>query len=99
DLELSEVTVARVDRDWRPVPGTERRIACDTLAVGFGFVPQIDIGVALGCATDLADDGTQVLTVDGRQATSVAGVYAAGEVTGIGGVRLSLVEGAIAGLE
>ncbi len=99
DGELAEVTVARVDANWHPLPGTERRIACDTLAVGFGFVPQIDIGVALGCATDLAPDGTQVLTVDGRQATSVPGVYAAGEVTGVGGVRLSLVEGAIAGLE
>ncbi|HEY1572789.1 MAG TPA: FAD/NAD(P)-binding oxidoreductase [Pseudonocardiaceae bacterium] len=93
---VTAVTVAKVDRDWRPVKGTEWRIDCDTVAVGCGFVPQIDLGTALGCATDLVA-GTAVLRVDGRQATTVPGVFAAGEVTGIGGVRLSLVEGMIAG--
>ncbi|HKN96220.1 MAG TPA: FAD-dependent oxidoreductase, partial [Pseudonocardiaceae bacterium] len=95
--QVTAVTVAKVDRRWRPVTGTERRIDCDTVAVGCGFVPQIDTGVALGCATDLVA-GSPVLRVDDRQATTVPGVFAAGEVTGIGGVRLSLVEGTIAGL-
>lgn len=93
---LTEVTVARVDADWRPV--AEHTVACDVLAVGFGFVPQVDLGVTLGCATAVGPDGTVVLTVDGRQATTVPGVFAAGEVTGVGGVHLALVEGAIAGL-
>jgi NADPH-dependent 2,4-dienoyl-CoA reductase/sulfur reductase-like enzyme len=97
DDRVTAVTVARVTRDWRRVPGTERRIDCDTVAVGFGFTPQIDIGVALGCATHVTPDGTLALTVDDHQRTSVPGVYAAGEVTGIGGVTLSLTEGAIAG--
>jgi hypothetical protein len=35
--------------------------------------------------------------VDERQQTSVAGIYSAGEATGIGGLELSLVEGEIAG--
>ncbi|HEX3647923.1 MAG TPA: FAD-dependent oxidoreductase [Pseudonocardiaceae bacterium] len=95
--QVTAVTVAKVDRDWRPVTGTERRIDCDTVAVGCGFVPQIDTGTALGCATDLMA-GTPALRVDDRQATTVPGVFAAGEVTGIGGVRLSLSEGRIAGL-
>jgi thioredoxin reductase len=96
--ELSAVTVARVDRSWRPVPGTERRIPCDTLAVGCGFTPQVELGLALGCTSRLAADGGLVLTVDDRQATSVPGVYAAGEVTGAGGFRLAMVSGALAGL-
>lgn len=98
DDALSSVTVARVDANWQRVPGTERRIDCDVLAVGCGFTPQVDLGTALGCATHLAADGTLALTVDDRQRTTVPDVYAAGEVTGIGGVRLSLAEGAIAGL-
>jgi thioredoxin reductase len=96
--ELSAVTVARVDRSWRPVPGTERRISCDTLAVGCGFTPQVELGLALGCASRLGADGSLVLTVDDRQATSVPGVYAAGEVTGVGGYRLAMASGALAGL-
>jgi NADPH-dependent 2,4-dienoyl-CoA reductase/sulfur reductase-like enzyme len=94
---VTGVTVARVSDDWRTIPGTERRIDCDTVAVGCGFVPQVDLGVTLGCATDVID-GNVVLRVDDRQRTTVPGVYAAGEVTGVGGARLSLVEGAIAGL-
>jgi NADPH-dependent 2,4-dienoyl-CoA reductase/sulfur reductase-like enzyme len=94
---VNGVTVARVDRNWRPVTGTERRIDCDTVAVGCGFVPRIDVGTALGCATALVD-GSPVLRVDRRQVTSVPGVYAAGEVTGVGGVRLAVTEGRIAGL-
>jgi NADPH-dependent 2,4-dienoyl-CoA reductase/sulfur reductase-like enzyme len=97
DNGVTSVTVAKVDAHWRPVNGTERLIDCDTVAVGCGFVPQVDIGTALGCATGISADGTTVLTVDQRQETSVPGVFAAGEVTGIGGVRLSLAEGAIAG--
>lgn len=75
----------------------DRTIGCDILAVSHGFVPQIDIGVTLGCATHVTADGTHAITVDDNQATSVPGVYAAGEVTGIGGARLAEVEGAIAG--
>ncbi len=45
DDELSAVTVARVDRSWRPVPGTARRLSCDTLAVGHGFTPQVELGL------------------------------------------------------
>ena len=37
------------------------------------------------------------VAVDEMQQTSVAGVYSAGEATGIGGLDLSLVEGEIAG--
>ncbi len=52
----------------------------------------------MGCASRLAADGSLVLTVDDRQATSVPGVFAAGEVTGVGGVRLAMATGALAGL-
>jgi hypothetical protein len=46
----------------------------------------------IGCSTSAG-----AVAVDARQATTVAGVFAAGEVTGIGGVDLALVEGEIAG--
>jgi hypothetical protein len=38
------------------------------------------------------------VAVDEWQATSIAGVYAAGEITGIGGLDKALIEGKIAGL-
>ncbi|MEV4218213.1 NAD(P)/FAD-dependent oxidoreductase [Nonomuraea sp. NPDC049725] len=93
---LEAVTVARLGRAWNVL--SARRVACDTLATGYGFTPQIDLGVQLGCATRHDADGSPVLAVDGRQATGVPGVWAAGEPTGVGGWRLAELEGRLAGL-
>ncbi len=65
---------------------------CDYLACGFGLVPNLELAALLGCRQSKAG-----VEVDARQQTSVAGVYSAGEATGIGGLELSLVEGEIAG--
>jgi NADPH-dependent 2,4-dienoyl-CoA reductase/sulfur reductase-like enzyme len=97
DDSVAAVTVARLDIAWRPIAGTERRVECDTVAVGYGFTPQLELPLQVGCATGMAADGTLVVDVDAAQRTSVPGVYAAGEVTGIGGAQLALVEGELAG--
>ncbi|WP_411107065.1 FAD-dependent oxidoreductase [Streptomyces sp. cmx-4-9] len=93
---VEAVTVARLDRDWRPLPGTARRIPCDALAVGHGLLPQLELATGLGCATVRGPDGTPVLDLDARQGTSVPGVWSAGETGGTGGARLALAEGEIA---
>ncbi|HUQ79511.1 MAG TPA: FAD/NAD(P)-binding oxidoreductase [Gemmatimonadaceae bacterium] len=67
-------------------------IACDVLCTGYGLVPNVEAARLLGCTVVAG-----AAVVDGRQQTTVANVFAAGEVTGIGGVALSLVEGEIAG--
>lgn len=89
---LDAVTIAALDAEGRVRPGTERRIACDTLAVGHGMLPHTDLAEGLGCRVD----GLNV-AVDSEQRTDVPGVWAAGEATGIGGAALSLAEGHIAG--
>jgi len=90
---VTAVTVARLDQDWKPQPGTERWVAVDAVCVSHGFVPRTELGLASGCAA--GPDGA--LVVDEAQRTTVPGVYAAGEVTGIGGADLALAEGAVAG--
>ncbi|MCG5215043.1 NAD(P)/FAD-dependent oxidoreductase [Streptosporangium sp. KLBMP 9127] len=95
DTGLTHVTVARLDRDWRPL--ATRTVECDTLAVGYGFLPQLDLPVQLGCATRPGVDGSPVVEVDAGLRTSVPGVYAAGEATGVGGADLAEVEGLLAG--
>ncbi|MEV0319246.1 FAD-dependent oxidoreductase [Streptomyces sp. NPDC050658] len=89
---VEAVTVAPLDPAGRVAPGTGRRIACDTLAVGHGMLPHTDLAEALGCRIEEAG-----VAVDAEQRTDVPGVWAAGEATGIGGAALSLAEGHIAG--
>jgi thioredoxin reductase len=71
---------------------SRRSVACDVLCVAFGLAPNTELARLLGCSVSRG-----AVVVDARQATSVPGVYCAGEPTGIGGVDLSLVEGEIAG--
>ncbi|QEU90408.1 FAD-dependent oxidoreductase [Streptomyces kanamyceticus] len=95
---VEAVTVARLDRDWRPVPGTARRVPCDALAVGHGLIPRIETATALGCATRRTADGTHALALSPLQETSLRGMWAAGETGGVGGVQLAFTEGALAAL-
>jgi NADPH-dependent 2,4-dienoyl-CoA reductase/sulfur reductase-like enzyme len=71
---------------------SSRAIECDILCTAFGLLPNVELPRLAGCAV-----GAGSVLVDDRQATSVDGIYCAGEPTGIGGVELSLVEGEIAG--
>ncbi|MER7752441.1 FAD-dependent oxidoreductase [Kitasatospora sp. NPDC097643] len=93
---VTAVTVARLDAEWRPVPGTERRIECDAVAVGHGLLPQIDLATELGAATRTAPDGAVALDVDARLRTSVPGLWSAGETNGVGGADLAIAEGELA---
>ncbi|MGF6776964.1 FAD-dependent oxidoreductase [Paraburkholderia sp. GAS334] len=73
---------------------TEETLACDRIACGYGLVPNVTLAQALGCALDSAG----AIVVDDAQRTSIEGVLAAGECTGIGGMELAQIEGRIAGL-
>ncbi len=69
-------------------------LACDRLACGFGLIPNIQIGQALGCALN----EHQAIAVDDWQACSLPDHFAAGECTGFGGSDRAWVQGQIAGL-
>jgi D-hydroxyproline dehydrogenase subunit alpha len=97
DDRLTAVRVARLDARGLPVAGRARLVPCDVLAVGWGFTAQLELHLQLGCATVIGSDGGLVAAADEHQRTSVDGVWAAGESTGIGGADLARVEGEIAG--
>jgi len=92
---VEAVTVAALDRDGRVRTGSERRIACDSLAIGHGLLPHLDLALSLGARIE--DGNGPGVRVDQAQQTSVPGLWAAGETTGIGGAALAEVEGEIAG--
>ena len=74
--------------------GTRRwSVDCDMVGAACGLIPSVEVGMAMGC-----DIVNGAVAVDARQQTSVAGVYAAGECTGVAGEDAAIVEGAIAGL-
>jgi NADPH-dependent 2,4-dienoyl-CoA reductase/sulfur reductase-like enzyme len=82
---LEAVTISR--------SGKSETVQCDYLACGFHLVPNPELPILMGCRTK-----NGYVQVNEFQQTTEAGIFGAGEPTGIGGVELSLVEGEIAGL-
>jgi NAD(P)H-nitrite reductase large subunit len=99
DRKLKSVITAKVDDQGRPIPGSEKTFAADALAIGRGFVPNIELPQLVGCELKYSPDrGGWSVKVDSQLETSLPGIFAAGEVTGIGGAEKALVEGRLAGL-
>jgi NADPH-dependent 2,4-dienoyl-CoA reductase/sulfur reductase-like enzyme len=97
--EVECASIAQLDKDWRPIPGSEKEIACDTICIGYGFVPFNSLGRVIGAKQVWRPDlGGEVPERDDVMQTSIPGIYAAGDGAGIGGVRMSLIEGQVAGI-
>ena len=73
---LSAVYVSQVDPETiQVIPGTEQRIACDTLLLSVGLVPENEVAKSAGVGLDPVTGGARV---DNRLATDVPGVFACG---------------------
>jgi NADPH-dependent 2,4-dienoyl-CoA reductase/sulfur reductase-like enzyme len=72
--------------------GELRDIQCDYLGCGFHLTPNLELPRMLGCQIEGA-----LVSVDREMRTSVANIFCAGELTGIGGLEKALIEGEIAG--
>ncbi len=75
DERVEGVRISQVDERWRPVAGSEQMLRCDTLLVSVGLIPENELSRMAGVALDPLTGGPQV---DERFATSVPGIYAAG---------------------
>lgn len=99
DGRVEAVVHAAVDADWRVIPGSEQRIAADTLCLGYGFTASVELLRLAGCAIDDDEDrGGPVARVDRWMRTTVSGIHAAGDGGGVEGSLVALDEGRLAGL-
>ncbi|MDQ6753818.1 MAG: FAD-dependent oxidoreductase [Actinomycetota bacterium] len=96
ETEVQAVTTSKLDAAGRAIPGTQRRTAVDLVALGWGFTPALELVLAAGADTVRDVDGSLIAVVDDEQRTTVPGVRAAGEATGIGGAMLAVKEGELA---
>ncbi|MDQ1280630.1 MAG: hypothetical protein QG670_1893 [Thermoproteota archaeon] len=74
---LEGVTVAKIDRYRRLMPGTEKFIGCDTLILSVGLIPENELTKDMGVVLDPLIGGPMV---NERMETSIEGVFACGNV-------------------
>ena len=71
------ITLAQVDENRRPIPGTEEHYKCDTLLLSCGLIPENELSRGAGVALNPVTSGP---LVDESLETSVPGVFACGNV-------------------
>ncbi|HIE34558.1 MAG TPA: FAD-binding protein [Candidatus Altiarchaeales archaeon] len=74
---VESVTIARVDENWKPMWGTEKKIKCDTLLLSVGLIPENDLSAKAGIEIDNITGGP---VVDENLETSIEGIFACGNV-------------------
>ncbi|MCR4818393.1 MAG: FAD-dependent oxidoreductase [Fretibacterium sp.] len=74
---LTGVTVSEVDSRMKPIPGTEKEYACDTLILSVGLIPENELSLDAGVTLDGRTRGAEV---DEFFQTSVPGIFSAGNV-------------------
>lgn len=71
------VTLAKVDENRKPIPGTEEFYSCDTLLLSCGLIPENELSRELGIMINPATSGP---FVNESLETNVEGVFACGNV-------------------
>ena len=74
---LSGVTIAKVDRNRKPIDSTRKYIECDTLLLSVGLIPENELSKGADIELSRITNGA---VVDQDRQTSVGGVFACGNV-------------------
>ena len=74
---VTSVVIAEVDERSKPIPGTEQEIACDTLLLSCGLIPENELSRSAGVEINPSTNGP---IVNESFETSIPGVFACGNV-------------------
>lgn len=99
DGQVERVEIAQVDKQFAPIPGTERVLEADTVCLAVGLNPMTELVWMAGCAfCFIPVFGGHVPMHDENMETTVSGLYVAGDVTGVEEASSAMEEGNLAGV-
>ncbi len=94
---VTGVTIGEVDKNWQVIPGSSKHFEADTICLAVGLSPMSQLTKMAGC--DMKDTPTGYVPVCAETgATSIPGIFAAGDVSGIEEASSAMIEGRIAGI-
>jgi thioredoxin reductase len=97
--QVEGATVIEVDDSWQPIPGTEKEFDVDTICIAVGLNPMTQLLRMAGCKMGYVPAlGGRIPAHDVNMATSIKGIYVAGDISGIEEASTAIIEGRIAGL-
>jgi thioredoxin reductase/Fe-S-cluster-containing hydrogenase component 2 len=94
---VTGVTIGEVDKSWSIIPGTEKHFDVDTICLAVGLSPMSQLLKMAGCKMKDTPMG-YVPECSETCATSIPGIFVAGDVSGIEEASSAMIEGRIAGV-
>lgn len=96
---IEEVVIAQVDERFKPIPGTERTIECDTLCLAVGLSPLNELAWMAGCEFVFEGSlGGHVPMHDSNMCSTNSLFYVAGDICGCEEASTAMEEGRLAGI-
>ena len=74
---VTGITIAEVDGNRKPIPGTEENYSCDTLLLSVGLIPENELTKGIGVSMNQITSGPNV---NDHLQTEAEGVFACGNV-------------------
>ncbi|WP_058953392.1 FAD-dependent oxidoreductase [Clostridium tyrobutyricum] len=96
---VTGVTIGEVDGRWKIIPGTEKHFDVDTICLAVGLSPMSQLTKMAGCSMEEnPKKGGLVPVCDEYGETSIKGIFAAGDVSGIEEASSAMIGGKISGV-
>lgn len=94
---LRSVVLGQIGADGQIIAGSEREIACDLLAINYGFLANSELAAMSGATMRHEAISGWIASADAFGRTSMPGLFVAGDVAGLRGASVAEAEGRIVG--
>ena len=98
ETEVTGVELVQLDEHFKPIPGSESVLECDTVCLAVGLNPMTELAWQAGCqVTYIPSFGGHVPLHNEYMQTTVPEIYVAGDITGVEEASSAMEEGNLAG--
>ena len=99
ESRVEHVVIVEVGPGFVPIEGTEKMLSADTVCLAVGLNPSVELARLAGCRTMYVPGlGGRLIAHNDEMMTSVEGIYAAGDASGVEEASTAMEEGRLAGL-
>jgi len=96
---VERAIVAKVDANFKLIPGTEEVLDVDTICLAVGLTPSIELSCLAGCEQIFVPElGGNMPLHDEYMRSSVESVYTVGDIAGVEEASTAMEEGRLAGI-
>lgn len=96
---VEAVEIVQLDKNWKPISGTEKVLEADTICMATGLTPLVELAWTAGCQfCYIPELGGHIPMHDEYMETTIENIFVAGDISGIEEASTAMEEGQLAGI-